>query len=429
MGVTSVIHKGLQTPHPLNFDKKPIANSIVPPNSIAISVFSRNSSASELSYSPFLVRNSSRTHLFPLAYAKRTEEEDGVFTASEWDGSSTPSYDESREVGKSHQSSASGSSLKEKHGPPESYKSSVRTVALCIDEPTESSFFKIGFYHLYPEFKPKVIVRYLLEQSLSVDNLFVFVLIFKYFKVPLMYQNRVLAYGIAGAIVFRLSLILLGTATLQRFEVVNLLLAAILLYSSIKLFGAEEEEEDLSDNFIVKTCQKFIPVTGDSCESVLNFCISSILRGVVVRAFGLHFMLRLVSLVDVFLVKFPVQDSNPTLSKLLQLVMMGIDFSRWRMVCGRQSFGQATPLLLTVAVIELSDIAFAVGLRSLYTLISESMAELEYLQPAIAVVLGFIGFKMTLDYFGGIPCGNGDISWFRGYEPYNWGPPESDEEV
>lgn len=88
-------------------------------------------------------------------------------------------------------------------------------------------------------------------------------------------------------------------------------------------------------------------------------------------------------------------------------------------------FGQATPLLLTVAVIELSDIAFAVdsipavfgvtrdpfivftsnlfailGLRSLYRLISEGMSDLEYLQPSIAVVLGFIGCKMILDYFG-----------------------------
>uniref|UniRef100_A0A2P2L5F2 Uncharacterized protein LOC103419316 isoform X4 n=1 Tax=Rhizophora mucronata TaxID=61149 RepID=A0A2P2L5F2_RHIMU len=88
-------------------------------------------------------------------------------------------------------------------------------------------------------------------------------------------------------------------------------------------------------------------------------------------------------------------------------------------------FGQATPLLLTAAVIELSDIAFAVdsipavfgvtrdpfivftsnmfailGLRSLYTLISEGMAELEYLQPSISVVLGFIGCKMILDFFG-----------------------------
>ncbi|KAG5243596.1 thylakoid membrane protein [Salix suchowensis] len=204
---------------------------------------------------------------------------------------------------------------------------------------------------------------YILEQSLSVDNLFVFVLVFKYFKVPFMYQNRVLSYGIAGAIIFRLSLILLGTATLQRFEAVNLFLAAILLYSSFKLFATEEDDNDLSDNFIVKTCQKFIPVTSN-------------------------------------------YDGNKFITR---------EDGLWK----------ATPLLLTVAVIELSDIAFAVdsipavfgvtrdpfivfssnlfailGLRSLYTLISEGMADLEYLQPSIAIVLGFIGCKMILDFMG-----------------------------
>lgn len=204
---------------------------------------------------------------------------------------------------------------------------------------------------------------YLLEQSLSVDNLFVFVLIFKYFKVPIMYQNRVLSYGIAGAVIFRLSIILLGTATLQRFEVVNLLLAAILLFSSFKLFYGDNEDTDLSNNFIVNTCRKFIPVTSDYDGD------------------------RFITLQD----------------------------GAWK----------ATPLLLTVAVIELSDIAFAVdsipavfgvtrdpfivfssnlfailGLRSLYTLISERMSELEYLQPSIGVVLGFIGCKMILEFFG-----------------------------
>ncbi|XP_072961294.1 thylakoid membrane protein TERC, chloroplastic isoform X1 [Typha angustifolia] len=204
---------------------------------------------------------------------------------------------------------------------------------------------------------------YLLEQSLSVDNLFVFVLVFRYFKVPKMYESRVLTYGIVGAIVFRAVMILLGAATLQRFEAVNLLLASILLFSSYKLFSAEDEETDLAENFIVKTCQKFIPVTA-SYDG------------------------------DRFLT---IQDGA------------------WK----------ATPLLLTVAVIELSDIAFAIdsipavfgvtkdplivfssnlfaisGLRSLYVLISESMSDLEYLQPAIGIVLGFIGTKMILDFFG-----------------------------
>ncbi|CAD6334804.1 unnamed protein product [Miscanthus lutarioriparius] len=204
---------------------------------------------------------------------------------------------------------------------------------------------------------------YLLEQSLSVDNLFVFVLVFKYFKVPNEYQNRVLSYGIAGAVIFRAVMIILGTATIQKFEAVNLLLALILLFTSYKLFAKEEEESDLSDNFIVKTCQKFIPVT-DYYDD------------------------------DQF---FIFQDGL------------------WK----------ATPLLLTLAVIELSDIAFAIdsvpavfgvtrdpliilssnifaiaGLRSLYVLISESMGELEYLQPAIGIVLGFIGTKMIFDFFG-----------------------------
>ncbi|XP_059296567.1 thylakoid membrane protein TERC, chloroplastic [Lycium ferocissimum] len=241
------------------------------------------------------------------------------------------------------------------------YVSSVRTVALCV---FSAVAFGVGVGFMEGVTKAsEFFAGYLLEQSLSVDNLFVFVLIFKYFKVPLMYQNRVLSYGIAGAVIFRLSIILLGTATLQRFEAVNLLLAGILLYSSFKLFTAEEDDDDLSDNFIVKTCQKFIPITSEYDGD------------------------RFITLQD------------------------GV----WK----------ATPLLLTVAVIELSDIAFAVdsipavfgvtrdpfivftsnlfailGLRSLYTLISESMAELEYLQPSIGIVLGFIGFKMILDFFG-----------------------------
>ncbi|CAN4118168.1 unnamed protein product [Withania somnifera] len=241
------------------------------------------------------------------------------------------------------------------------YASSVRTVALCV---FSAVAFGVGLGFTDGVSKAsEFFAGYLLEQSLSVDNLFVFVLIFKYFKVPLMYQNRVLSYGIAGAIIFRLSIILLGTATLQRFEAVNLLLAGVLLYSSFKLFTGEEEDANLSDNFIVKTCQKFIPITSEYDGD------------------------RFITLQD------------------------GV----WK----------ATPLLLTVAVIELSDIAFAVdsipavfgvtrdpfivftsnlfailGLRSLYTLISESMAELEYLQPSIGVVLGFIGFKMILDFFG-----------------------------
>nr|GEY60944.1 thylakoid membrane protein TERC, chloroplastic [Tanacetum cinerariifolium] len=150
--------------------------------------------------------------------------------------------------------------LEEKTKDLENYKTSAKTVALCV---FSAVAFGVGLGLKDGIGKAsEFFAGYLLEQSLSVDNLFVFVLIFKYFKVPLAYQNRVLSYGVAGAVIFRLSLILLGTATLQRFEVVNLLLASILLYSSFKLFFAgDDDEDDLSENFIVKTCQKIIPVT------------------------------------------------------------------------------------------------------------------------------------------------------------------------
>ncbi|KAK3140873.1 hypothetical protein QOZ80_5AG0406960 [Eleusine coracana subsp. coracana] len=239
------------------------------------------------------------------------------------------------------------------------------SIALQNGADKASEYFAGGLHEIekYTTLHIGFRLRFLLEQSLSVDNLFVFVLVFKYFKVPKEYQNRVLSYGIAGAVVFRAVMIGLGVVTIEKFEAVNLLLALILLFTSYKLFAEEEEESDLSDNFIVKTCQKFIPVT------------------------------------DYY-------DGD-------------------RFITNQDGLWKATPLLLTLAVIELSDIAFAVdsipavfgvtrdpliilssnifaiaGLRSLYVLISESMAELEYLQPAIGIVLGFIGSKMIFDFFG-----------------------------
>ncbi|XP_009779568.1 thylakoid membrane protein TERC, chloroplastic isoform X1 [Nicotiana tabacum] len=302
--------------------------------------------------------NCKRRYSVAISCLRKSEQGEESSTAEET--SSSQSHNVTNNVERSHNTSAVDEAEERTQGS-DNYVSSVRTVALCV---LSAVAFGVGVGFIDGVGKAsEFFAGYLLEQSLSVDNLFVFVLIFKYFKVPLMYQNRVLSYGIAGAVIFRLSIILLGTATLQKFEAVNLLLAGILLYSSFKLFTGEEEDADLSDNFIVKTCQKFIPITSE-------------------------------------------YDGN-------------------RFLTLQDGVWKATPLLLTVAVIELSDIAFAVdsipavfgvtrdpfivftsnlfailGLRSLYTLISESMGELEYLQPSIGVVLGFIGFKMILDFFG-----------------------------
>lgn len=104
---------------------------------------------------------------------------------------------------------------------------------------------------------------YLLEQSLSVDNLFVFMLCFSFFKTPLELQDRVLSIGVWSAAVLRLVMILAGVQLVENFKPLLLVFAAILLYSSFGLlFGEEDdEEEDLSQNPIVKTINKVCTAT------------------------------------------------------------------------------------------------------------------------------------------------------------------------
>ena len=107
---------------------------------------------------------------------------------------------------------------------------------------------------------------YLVEQSLSVDNLFVFLLLFEYFKVPLASQDRVLNWGIYGAVVMRALMIGIGAAALENFHAILLVFAGILVYSSAKTLIPEdedEEEEDMSENTIVKFSRNLIDSTDE----------------------------------------------------------------------------------------------------------------------------------------------------------------------
>ncbi|XP_042510454.1 thylakoid membrane protein TERC, chloroplastic isoform X2 [Macadamia integrifolia] len=347
MGLASLVH--VHTRSPSKSDPGPLRVSSSSPIRAQIHslVFVSHQPHSFCSVSRRLRRRcrSGRIQFTPIACARRTEQDEDISISEETERTSSESSDVINSNDNATNTVPSVGTPEGKiQGPDHGYVSSVRTVALCV---STAVAFGLGVGLMEGVGKAsEFFAGYLLEQSLSVDNLFVFILIFKYFKVPIIYQSRVLSYGIAGAIIFRSLIILLGTATLQRFEAVNLLLAAILIYSSFKLFTGEEEENDLSNNFIVKTCQKFIPVTSD-------------------------------------------YDGD-------------------RFITIQDGVWKATPLLLTVAVIELSDIAFAVdsipavfgvtrdpfivvssnlfailGLRSLYVLISESMSELEYLQDTM----------------------------------------------
>lgn len=104
---------------------------------------------------------------------------------------------------------------------------------------------------------------YLLEQSLSVDNLFVFLLLFEYFKVPAKFQDRVLNWGIYGAVIMRALMISIGAAALKEFHQILLVFAAILLYSSVQFFvnDGEDDDEDVDNNAIVKFSKNLINST------------------------------------------------------------------------------------------------------------------------------------------------------------------------
>ena len=239
----------------------------------------------------------------------------------------------------------------------------VETLALYVGL---AAAFGAGIYFFMGPVKAQeYFAGYLLEQSLSIDNLFVFVLVFSFFKTPPDGQSKVLTYGIWTAVVLRAILVLVGVQLIELFEPVLALFAAILLFSSYKLLSAkddDEEEEDLSDNAIVKFCKGAI-------NSVDQY------------------------------------DGNNFFTTLAD---------------GTKA---ATPLLLTLAVIELSDVVFAIdsipavfgvtldpfivytsnmfailSLRALYGFVSTVMSELKYLDKAVALVLGFIGSKMLLSF-------------------------------
>jgi TerC family integral membrane protein len=227
--------------------------------------------------------------------------------------------------------------------------------------------FGFGLYlSIGQEVAEEFFAGYLVEQSLSIDNLFVFLLLFDYFKVPLANQDRVLNYGIYGAIIMRAVMIGLGSVALSQSHGILLVFAAILIYSSANvLLGGDDgdEEEDMSENSIVKFSRKLIDST-DEFDGNRFFTMENGIK----KATPLFICLIAVEISDVV---FAV-DSIPAVFGVTE-----------------------NPLIVFT-----SNMFAIMGLRSLYTILSKAAQDLEYLEPAVAVVLGFIGSKMVLEYFG-----------------------------
>lgn len=209
---------------------------------------------------------------------------------------------------------------------------------------------------------------YLIEQSLSVDNLLVFLLLFDYFKVPQPYQNKILKWGIIGAVVMRAIMISLGAAVIHSFHAILLVFAAILIYSSgtilVGLFNEdEEEEEDLSNNWIVQFSRSLFPTTD--------------------RYDGDRF--------------FTVENGKSVVTPML-LCLVAVELSD--VVFAVDSIPAVFGITENPLIVFSSNMFAIVGLRSLYTVLAKAADDLKYLEPAVAVVLGFIGMKMVAEYFG-----------------------------
>src|SRR6202040_3839610 len=204
---------------------------------------------------------------------------------------------------------------------------------------------------------------YVIEYSLSVDNIFVFVLIFAYFRVPPIAQHRALVWGIVGALVMRGVMIWLGVALVERFEFVLYIFGAFLLVSAVRMFFGQHEPRDFGDSWVMRVCVRAFPITHDF--------------------YGEHFKARV--------------DNRWVLTPLA-LALIVIDVMD--LVFAVDSIPAVFAITRDTFIIYTSNICAILGLRSLYFLLVKMIDRFIYLKSGLAIVLAFVGAKMvTRDLF------------------------------
>ncbi len=198
---------------------------------------------------------------------------------------------------------------------------------------------------------------YLVELSLSVDNLFVILLIFKSFKIPANNQHRVLFWGILGAIIFRGILIVVGVDLIHKFDWLMYVFGLFLVFTGLKFVFESDKEKDVTDSALVKTLGRYIPLSTSNSSG--RFFLR---EGGQLKATTLFLALIVIEISDLV---FAV-DSIPAVLAITRDAFI--------------AFG--------------SNILAILGLRALYFVIAEWVSSLRYLKPGLAVILMFIGIKM-----------------------------------
>lgn len=228
----------------------------------------------------------------------------------------------------------------------------------------------------------KYLTAYVVEKSLSVDNIFVIAMVFGSLAVPARYQHRVLFWGILGALVMRGAMIGLGSVLVQNFHAILYVFGAFLIFTGIKMLVMEEKEEHPENNPVVRWIRKFFPITRDF--------------------HGQHFMVRAGS-------QWSREAAEPGDETKPDPVVESAPAGKWLL----------TPLAVALILVEVTDLIFAVdsipavfaitadpflvftsnvfailGLRSLYFALAGLITKFRYLKPALSLILVLVGVKM-----------------------------------
>lgn len=207
---------------------------------------------------------------------------------------------------------------------------------------------------------------YLIEYSLSVDNLFVFLLIFSYFHVPQHLLHKVLFWGIIGAIIMRAIFILCGIALIEKFSWLIYIFGAFLVFTGIKLGFSKDSDNSPENNFAIKLFKKYFPVK----ENYVNG-------------------------------KFFIKIKGQLFATPLFIVLLAIETTD--LIFAIDSIPAIIGITTDIVIVYTSNIFAVLGLRSLYFALAGAMGLFYYLHYGLAIILVFIGLKMLLSGFIHLP--------------------------
>jgi tellurite resistance protein TerC len=220
--------------------------------------------------------------------------------------------------------------------------------------------FNLGVWHYYGSQKGlQFLTGYLIEKSLSVDNVFVFALLFSYFAVPATYQHKVLFWGILGALLMRAMMIAAGAALIAKFTWIIYIFGGFLILTGIKMIVKREEEIHPERNPIVRWFKRLMPVTADYRKD-----------------------------------KFFVRENGVRQATPLFVVLLLVEVSD--LIFAVDSIPAIFAVTTDPFIVYTSNVFAILGLRSLYFALAGVMNKFHYLKIGLGVVLAFVGVKMLL---------------------------------